>query len=91
VSDTDLEIVIGRLDHVESDINDRLDMMEEHLAKMGRVPAPLSFGSSEHQELTHDVAVMLLTKWHDKQPAQFGSYLAEVYTGVAPNGRRPRT
>jgi hypothetical protein len=70
---------------------EQLDLMEEHLANLGRVPAPVQFGPKDHQTIPAAVASMVLTIWHQRQPAQFGAYLAEVMTGTPPNGRRPRT
>jgi hypothetical protein len=52
-------------------------------------PVRVSFAASKWQNVSLEVASMMLTLWHSKQPAQFGSYLAEVMTGVAP--RKART
>jgi hypothetical protein len=53
--------------------------------------APIPFGPKGHQTMPPEVASMVLTMWHQRQPMQFGAYLAEAYTGVAPNGRKART
>ena len=54
------------------------------------VPVRVSFGPKEWQSMQPEVASMLLTLWRDRQPAQFGSYLAEVLTGTKPKtGRQP--
>jgi hypothetical protein len=74
-----------------SDIAERLDLMEEHLAKAGRVPAPVQFGPKDHQTIPAAVASMVLTMWHQRQPTQFGAYLAEAYTGTRPTGRKTQT
>jgi hypothetical protein len=75
------------------DLDERLTNLEAQLPELWNAvnrPAGLSFGPKEHQALLPDVASMLLTMWHERQPAQFGTYLAEVMTGTPPNGRKPR-
>ena len=47
--------------------------------------ARISFGPKEWQSVQPEVASMLLTLWRERQPAQFGSYLAEVLTGEPPS------
>jgi hypothetical protein len=69
------------------DLDERLTAVELQLAEQ---PLNRSFGSKDHQILPADVASMLLTLWHERQPAQFGAYLAEVMTGTPPNGRNTR-
>jgi hypothetical protein len=55
-------------------------------------PAHVSFGPKEWQSMQPEVASMLLTLWRERQPAQFGSYLAEILTGTAPGtSRKART
>jgi hypothetical protein len=51
-------------------------------------PARVSFGPKEWQSMQPEVASMLLTLWRERQPAQFGSYLAEILTGTAPRARK---
>jgi hypothetical protein len=53
-------------------------------------PIRVSFAASKWQNVSLEVASMMLTLWHSKQPAQFGAYLAEVMTGTPPNGRKAR-
>lgn len=53
--------------------------------------APVRFGPKDHQQITADVASMVLTRWCEQHPAQFGAYLAEAMTGQPPRtGRRAR-
>jgi hypothetical protein len=73
------------------DLDERLTAVEIQFPELWAAvngPDRRSFGSKEHQTLPADVASMLLTMWHERQPAQFGAYLAEVMTGTPPNGRR---
>jgi hypothetical protein len=51
-------------------------------------PPRVAFGPEEYQTIPVEVASMLLTLWRDRLPAQFGSYLAEVLTGVSPRPDR---
>jgi hypothetical protein len=53
-------------------------------------PAPprVSFGPKEWQSMQLEVASMLLTLWREKNPAQFGAYLAEVMTGTKPRASK---
>lgn len=56
------------------------------------VEVRVRFGPLDHQWITADLASMLLTLWRDKQPGQFGAYLAEAFTGTRPaagRGRKP--
>lgn len=53
-------------------------------------PARVSFGPKDYQTLELEVASMLLTLWRERQPATFGSYLAEVLTGTRPAASRER-
>ena len=55
-----------------------------------QAPARISFGPKEWQSIQPEVASMLLTLWRERQPAQFGSYLAEVLTGEPPAARTRR-
>ena len=55
-----------------------------------QAPARISFGPKEWQSMQPEVASMLLTLWRERQPAQFGSYLAEVLTGEVPSARTRR-
>ena len=55
-----------------------------------QAPVRISFGPKEWQTMQPEVASMLLTLWRERQPAQFGSYLAEVLTGEPPSMRRQR-
>ena len=50
----------------------------------GHTPPRVSFGPKQWQSMELEVASMLLTLWRERQPAQFGSYLAEVLTGTRP-------
>lgn len=52
--------------------------------------ARVSFGPKEWQSMQPEVASMLLTLWRERQPAQFGAYLAEVLTGEKPGTRYAR-
>jgi len=52
--------------------------------------ARVSFGPKEWQSMQPEVASMLLTLWRERQPAQFGAYLAEVLTGEPPAARTRR-
>lgn len=51
-------------------------------------PARVSFGPKEWQSMQPEVASMLLTLWRERQPAQFGAYLAEVLTGTRPRAAK---
>lgn len=57
---------------------------------MDEQPARVSFGPKEWQSLPLEAAALLLTMWRERQPAQFGAYLAEVMTGEVPRARKPR-
>lgn len=59
-------------------------------AAPGMEPAPprVSFGPKEWQSMQLEVASMLLTLWREKNPAQFGAYLAEVMTGTKPRASK---
>lgn len=46
------------------------------------------FGPKDHQVIRLDVAEALISLWHERAPATFGWYLAEVMTGEHPRGRR---
>ena len=50
-----------------------------------RADRRVSFGPKQWQTMQPEVASMLLTLWRERQPAQFGSYLAEVLTGEPPS------
>jgi hypothetical protein len=50
----------------------------------------VSFGPKEYQTLELEVASMMLTLWRERQPAAFGSYLAETLTGTKPAASRER-
>jgi hypothetical protein len=50
--------------------------------------AGISFGPKDHQVVRPEVASMMLTMWRERQPAQFGVYLAEVMTGEPPRASR---
>ena len=55
-----------------------------------RAPVPVSFGAKDWQELRPEVASMLLSLFYERQPEQFGAYLAEALTGVKPKASRGR-
>jgi hypothetical protein len=44
----------------------------------------VSFGTEEWRSIPPEVASKVLTLWRDRNPAQFGAYLAEVLTGARP-------
>lgn len=48
----------------------------------------VKFGPKAHQEITAEVASMLLTLWRERAPATFGAYLGEVMTGERPKAAR---
>ena len=50
----------------------------------------VSFGPKPHQEIRKEVAETMLTRWRERDPAGFGSYLAEAMTDVAPKVRKAR-
>jgi len=51
----------------------------------GNGAAPrVSFGTEEWRSIPPEVASKVLTLWRDRNPAQFGAYLAEVLTGARP-------
>lgn len=50
----------------------------------------IRFGPKPHQELSPEVAELMLTLWREKNPAQFGAVLAEVMTGERPAATRTR-
>jgi hypothetical protein len=50
--------------------------------------AYVSFGPREGQEMPLEWAAAMLTLWKERQPAQFGAYLAEVVTGAKPKASR---
>lgn len=54
------------------------------------LPAPprVQYGPKDWQWLQPEVASMMLTMWQERQPAQFGSYLAEILTGTKPRAAR---
>jgi hypothetical protein len=54
------------------------------------VPLRIKFGPKPHQELSPEVAELMLTLWREKNPAQFGAVLAEVMTGERPAATRQR-
>ena len=45
------------------------------------------FGPKDNQEMHLETAEAVLTLWRERKPKDFGSYLAEVLTGVSPKGR----
>ena len=47
------------------------------------------FGSRDWWLQQPELAVTILMLWRDRQPAQFGGYLAEALTGTKPSGRKP--
>jgi hypothetical protein len=51
----------------------------------------IRFGPKPHQEISPEVAEMMLMLWREKNPAQFGAVLAEVMTGERPAATRHRT
>ena len=54
------------------------------------VKPSIKFGPKPHQEISPEVAELMLTLWREKNPAQFGAVLAEVMTGEHPaRSRRP--
>jgi hypothetical protein len=55
-----------------------------------RRPGWVRFGQLDHQELSAEVASMMLTLWRERNPAQFGAVLAEAMTGTAPRAARGR-
>ena len=56
----------------------------EASAPDGRV----SFGPKPWQSVPPEAASLLLTTWRERQPAQFGWYLAEIMTGEPPRKDR---
>jgi hypothetical protein len=54
------------------------------------VPPRVKFGPKPHQEISLEVAEMILMLWRERAPATFGSYLAEVMTGERPAATRQR-
>lgn len=48
----------------------------------------VKFGPKDHQEITLEVAEMVLTLWRERSPAVFGAYLGEILTGEKPQGSR---
>lgn len=50
----------------------------------------IKFGPKPHQEISPEVAEMMLMLWRERNPAQFGSVLAEVMTGERPAATRQR-
>ena len=53
-------------------------------------PGRVSFGPKGWQTVSPEVASMVLTLWRERQPGQFGAYLAEVMTGARPAASRGR-
>lgn len=54
-------------------------------------PSPrVKFGPKEHQEISAEVASMILTDWRENDPATFGRYLARAMTGANPKGGKAR-
>lgn len=51
----------------------------------------IDFGPKQYQSLPAEAATLLLTMWRERQPAQFGAYLAEVMTGEPPRTRKARS
>lgn len=64
--------------------------MPDDDAELARADTPrIKFGPKPHQELSPDVASMMLTLWRERNPAHFGAVLAEAMTGEPPRtGRR---
>ena len=54
--------------------------MDENSAPNGKVY--VKFGPRETQEMPLDWAEKMLSTWRERQPKQFGNYLAEVVTGA---------
>lgn len=50
----------------------------------------VKFGPKAHQEISTEVAAMMLTSWRERDPAGFGAYLAEAFTGTRLTGRAAR-
>lgn len=48
-------------------------------------PAPVSFSRTDPTKtIPHDVAAEILTAWRERNPGQFGYWLAAAITGVEP-------
>jgi len=50
--------------------------------------ARVKFGAAEHQEISADLASVILTMWRNRHPEVFGAYLAEAMTGARPKPER---
>ena len=48
----------------------------------------VKFGPKAHQEISVEVASMVLTLWRERAPQVFGAYLAEAMTGERPGRKR---
>ena len=48
----------------------------------------VKFGPKDHQEISTELASMMLTDWRETQPDIFGRYLARAMTGENPKGGR---
>ena len=46
----------------------------------------VKFGPKSHQEISLELASLMLTDWRERAPAAFGNYLARAMTGSDPKG-----
>ena len=53
-------------------------------------PVFVKFGPKAHQEISIELASMILTDLRENDPAKFGKYLARAMTGVNPTGGQGR-
>jgi hypothetical protein len=48
----------------------------------------VKFGPKNHQEISVELASMMLTDWREHEAGHFGKYLARAMTGENPKGGR---
>ena len=46
----------------------------------------VKFGPKNHQEISLELASLMLTDWRECEPSAFGKYLARAMTGANPKG-----
>ena len=51
----------------------------------------VSFGTQEWWLQQPELATAILMLWRERQPAQFGTYLAEALTGTKPTATRGKS
>jgi len=62
-------------------------MYDDNLPAEGTIYVPVR-GLRSTKQLALETVSEMLTLWHERQPAQFGAYLAEVVTGAKPKAAR---